>query len=156
MTSLYLGEAFGWQFENTAKVAISQLGEKNIITKRCRKAQLLQAQSHNPVHLGVKILGYIPVLNILAGSLAIYYGITNNSGSSERHHNNKFWILRGVSMILVGPLLIAVDLIKTIHDEIVAAKYIKANSELIAQQFNTPHRHNNPAWPGHPVWCGNS
>ncbi len=156
MTSLYLGDAFGWQSENTAKVAISQLGEKNIIHQRCRKAQLFQAQSHNPVNLGIKILGYIPVLNILAGSLAIYSGITNNSGRSERSHNNNFWILRGVSMILLGPLLIAVDLIKTIHDEIIAAKYIKANPELIAQQFNIPHRHNSPAWPGHPVSCGNS
>lgn len=155
MTSLYLGDAFGWQCKNTAKVALSQLGEKDIITKRCRKAQLIQAESHDPLNLGVKILGYIPVLNILAGGIAIFHGIATPSGSSERPQNNKFWILRGVSMILAGPLLITVDLIKTIHDEIVAAKYIKANSELIAQQFNTPHRHKNPNWPGEHVSCGN-
>ena len=153
MTNLYLGDAFGWQSENTAKVAISQLGENHIIRNRCRKSQLLKAQSFNPLNHGIKIFGYIPVLNILAGGFAIHFGIKSNPGASERPHNNAFWILRGISMILLGPLLIAVDLIKTIYDEIIAAKYIKANPKLIVKHFNVLHKHNNPAWPAHPAWC---
>lgn len=153
MTNLYLGEAFGWQTETIAKVAIAQLGEKNIIAKRCRQAQLLQAESFDPLNFGIKIFGYIP-FNILAGGLAIHHVITNNPEDSSQPYHNAFWILRGVSMIVAGPLLIAVDLIKTIYDEINAAKYIKANPKLMAQ-FNTPHTHNNPGWPGHPIWCNN-
>lgn len=151
MSNLYLGDAFGWQSENIAKVAISQLGDKNVISDRCRKAQLIHAQSFNIENLGIKILGYIPFLNIIAGSVTIYLGI-NERGNSLRPHHNKFWFLRGVSMIVLGPLLIVVDLIKTIHDQIIARKYINANPELI-DKFNVLHTHNEPGWPGHPVDC---
>lgn len=147
---LYLGEAFGWQTDYTAKVAISQLQQQSKITIRCPKAQLMQAQSHLILVNGVKILGYIPVLNILAGGLAIHFA---SSGSSERPNNREFWILRGVCMIFLGPLLAIVDAIKTIHDAIIAKKYRKENPELMAK-FNTAHGHNVPGWPGHPVGCG--
>lgn len=152
MTQLYLGEAFGWQTDSTAKVALSQLQEKSKITKRCPKAQLIQAQSHLPLINAVKILGYIPVLNILAGGLAIYFA--SEGGNSERPHNREFWILRGVCMILFGPLLAIADLIKTICNETIAKKFCKENPELIAK-FNTSHAHNTPGWwpAGQPVRC---
>jgi hypothetical protein len=57
MTQLYLGEAFGWQTDSTAKAALSQLQEKSKITKRCPEAQLVQAKSHLIKINGIKILG---------------------------------------------------------------------------------------------------
>lgn len=146
---LYLGDALGWGSDSTSKVAISQLREKNIIIKRCAKAQVIQSSGPRLLATTVKILGYIPILNIIVGALAIHYASNSNR---QRPHNKEFWILRGVSMILFGPLLIPIDFIKTLCDERIASKYTKKHPELIAQ-FNCPHNHSTPSITGQPVWC---
>lgn len=135
---LYLGDAFGWETKSITKVGISQLREKNIIGNKCAKAELKNHQTGNLI----KVLGYIPVLNIIIGSLAIH-GARKIQNTNQKYnpHTKELTIVRGVSMILFGPLLVPVDAIKTIYDRIVAAVYAKKHPELM-EQFNCPHKHN--------------
>jgi hypothetical protein len=151
INKLYLGDAFGWETDDTAKVAICHLRESSLITKKCPAAQLVKSRSYSVLPHLVKIIGYFPVLNILAGGLAIYGA---EGGNTNRPHNKLFWRLRGVAMILTGPLLIIIDAIKYAYDCRIAAKFSRENPKLI-QQFNTSHTHSAAHWPGHPVMCGN-
>lgn len=131
---LYLGEAFGWESKSTTKVAVSQLREKKTLSnEECAKSQAYNNRTNNLV----KTLGYIPLLNIVMGALAIHHAGNSNL---NRPHHKELTIIRGVSMILFGPLLIPVDAIKTICDKIIAAKYAKKHPELMAE-FNCPHKH---------------
>ncbi len=150
---LYLGDAFGWETESTAKVAISELREEGKISSdsKCPKAQLIKNQSYRSQTNGLKVLGYIPIINIIAGIVAIVFS-TDASNNECRPNNQKFWIARGVAMILTGPLLAIVDLGKFIFDKIMTAKYNKNHKELI-EQFDTDHKHTPAFWAGHPVDC---
>ena len=68
---LYVGSAFGWDTEDLAKVAISQLREEKIIAVSvCPKVHLLKNESYRWMPNIVKILGYVPVINIVAGIAA--------------------------------------------------------------------------------------
>ena len=150
--NLYLGDAFGWETNTIAKTAISQLRERNSISNSaCAKAQLIKNKSHRSQTNGLKVLGYIPIINVIAGIVAIVFSESALS-SGSRSHNNQFWIARGVAMILTGPLLAIVDLGKFIFDNKIAAKYNRTHHELI-NQFDTDHGHTTAFWAGHPVQC---
>lgn len=147
---LYLSAAFGWDSESIAKVAISQLRtESKIYCGTCPKAQLIKNGSFRWQPNMLKLVGYIPVINILAGVFALV-AVRNEYGLSPNHAS--MWKVRGVAMILTGPLLVIVDAIKFIFDSVIAAKYHRENPDLI-EKFNTTHGHSNPPWTGHPVDC---
>ncbi len=148
---LYLGDAFGWDTENNAKVAIAQLRENNSIqTNKCPKAQLIKNESIRWQPNALKILGYIPVVNIIAGIVAI---ATSKDDSLELGPNRTArWTGRGVAMIIGGPLLFIVDLIKFICDHQIVKRYQKKHP-LSIEAFNTSHGHTLAYWPGHPVYC---
>jgi hypothetical protein len=149
---LYLSDAFGWETEWTAKVAISQLREEHIInTSACPKAQLIKNGSYRWMPNVLKILGYIPIINVVAG-IIVFFVIEDQPYYRPSH--KQLWELRGVAMIFTGPLLMAVDLIKFIYDCTVAAKYCQENERIIAR-FDTPHEHSPSYWPGHPIFCNN-
>ncbi|NGX38217.1 MAG: hypothetical protein K1000chlam2_01389 [Chlamydiae bacterium] len=146
--TLYLGGAFGWETESRAKVAISQLRQgSKFFNENCPKAQLIKNGSIRWQANLVKILGYIPIINVLAGVVAITCA---ENGYEPR--NKQMWICRGVAMIFTGPLLLIVDLVKFIFDSTIVAKYNRENPERI-EAFNTSHTHSHPFWPGHPIRC---
>ena len=147
---LYLGDAFGWEIEWTAKVAISQLREESIIsTDKCPKAQLIKNESLRWQPNLLKVLGYLPIINVVAGAVAIYQA---EEGREYRPHHKQMWMGRGVAMVFTGPLLVMVDLIKFLFDCRIAAKYHREKESLI-HQFNTSHGHSPAYWPGHPISC---
>ena len=153
---LYLGDAFGWDTENNAKVAIAQLRENNSIKcgpNDCSEAQLIKNGSIRWLPNALKILGYIPVVNIIAGIVAIATSKDNSSVLGPNHTAR--WRGRGVAMIIGGPLLFIVDLIKFICDHQIVKRYQKDYSASI-EAFNTSHEHTVPCWPGHPVKCLNA
>jgi hypothetical protein len=154
ISKLYLGDAFGWETESTAMVAISQLREESKIDRsKCPKAQLIKNGSVRWQPNVIKILGYIPAINVLAGAIALAFVATSHEDESVlRPHHKTFWILRSVCMIFTGPLLFIVDLIKHIFDSKVVSKYNRDNREAI-EKFNTSHEHSSPPWPLHPVDC---
>lgn len=151
MTKLYLGEAFGWETESRSKMIISQLREENkiVLSSTCPKRQLVKNDMFRLQSNSAKLLGYIPVINIIMGLMAIYYS-SKDSTSGPNHR--AMWIFRGIATILTGPLLIVADLAKTIFDQRIVAKYHREHPQLI-QQFNVPHKHSPSYWPGHPVRC---
>lgn len=136
--NLYLVDAFGWGSESTAKVAISRLRQENIIsTKKCPKVQLIKSESirwHSNI---LKILGYIPGINVIAGIIAMACA---QNEEELRPHNKQFWIGRGVAMIFTGPFLAIADLAKFIFDCTITAKYNRENKRLI-EEFNVLHEH---------------
>lgn len=150
---LYLGDAFGWDTNTTAQVAISQLREEKIINAtKCPKAQLIKNESVRWLPNIIKILGYIPIINVIAGIVAI----KNLDNSPEYHPNHTAkWRGRGVAMILAGPILLVVDLITHISNLRIAKKYMKEHPDLI-ESFNTKHEHTPAYWPKHPVYCKNT
>jgi len=150
MTRLYLGNAFGWDTDTTAKVAIAQLREERIISVgKCPKAQLIKNESIRWQPNILKILGYIPVINIIAGIIAI----ANSENSREYNPNHTaLWRGRGVAMIFGGPLLLVVDSIVHLYNLSIANGYSNDHANLI-QAFNTAHAHTPAYWPGHPVYC---
>lgn len=148
---MYLGDAFGWDTENNAKVAIAQLRENNLIqTNKCPKAQLIKNESIRWQPNALKILGYIPVFNIIAGIVAIAAAKNDLLGLGPDHTAR--WRGRGVAMIIGGPLLFIVDLIKFIGDRDIVKRYQKAHPQLI-EAFNTSHGHTTAYWPGYPISC---
>jgi hypothetical protein len=148
--TLYLGDAFGWDTEYTAKVAILELKSKQLISvNRCVKAQLLVNQPIRWKANAVKILGYIPIVNVILGAAVIIYPPDNNKGC--RPHNKQAWIQRGIAMIVTGPLLAIVDLVKYIFDCKIVKQYL-ADHVNVMQQFNTLHKHT-PVRPGSPIHC---
>lgn len=147
---LYLGDAFGWDTESTAKVAISQLRSENTIrTEECPCAQLIKNASFRWLPNGLKILGYIPIVNVFAGIVA-FRNSEGFSGSGPNHMIR--WKIRGAAMIVGGPLLLAVDLIKHLFNLRIVNNYNREHADLI-QAFNTNHRHSPSFWPGHPIHC---
>ena len=150
MTRLYLGNAFGWDTEATAKVAIAQLrAERMISVDKCPQAQLIKNESIRWHPNILKILGYIPVLNLIAGIVAI----ANAESSHEYGPNHTaLWRGRGVAMILSGPLLLIVDLIVHLYHLRIVNRYNSDHPNLI-EAFNTTHAHTPAAWAGHPVFC---
>ncbi len=149
---LYLGDAFGWENEQTATVAISQLREQKVIDcNNCPKAQLVKNGSHSGLTNSLKFLGYIPGINYIAGALAIGYSSPHGSKSLGPNHQQR-WVIRGITMIIFGPLLAIVDLIKFIADKNFAAQYYKDHPKLVGS-FNVDHDHTLPYWPGHPISC---
>lgn len=54
-------------------------------------------------------------------------------------------------MILTGPLLLIVDLVKDIFNCKITEKYIQENKKLI-EKFHF-HKHSKAMWIGHPVDC---
>jgi hypothetical protein len=149
-TRLYLSDAFGWDTESTAMVAISQLREESTnYRNKCPKSQLIKNASLRWQPNLAKILGYLPVVNVIAGTLAILYA---KNEPELRPNHRQMWVVRGVAMILTGPLLFVADLIKFIFDSVVVAKYNRENQRLI-QMFTVSHSHSIPPWPGHPVSC---
>lgn len=150
---LYLADAFGWDTESKAKVAIAQLREEKIIdNQKCPKAQLIYNESVRGLPNLLKMIGYIPVINIFAGILAITQS-PNNSAKYEPNHSAR-WKMRGVAMILTGPLLLIVDAIKFVYELKIANKYGKDHPKLM-EAFNPSHKHTIAYWPGHPVDCIN-
>ena len=148
---LYLGHAFGWDTEITAKVAISQLRDKQIIsTHDCPKAQLIKNRSYRRIPNTLKLIGYFPGLHIVAGIVAIAHSWKNSHACDPNHQN--MWIGRGIAMIIAGPGLLVVDAIKYLFDMHIANMYKKANPAAM-QAFNTPHGHTTAYWPGHPIRC---
>lgn len=148
---IYLADAFGWDTETTAKVAIAQLREKKVIALKCPKAQLLRNESFRWKPNLLKILGYIPIINVIAGIIAIM-----NSEKNEvfcPNHTEK-WKRRGVAMIVGGPLLLIVDLIAHVYHLSIADKYKKDHPDLI-KAFDTgaDHYHTQAWYPGYPVYC---
>jgi hypothetical protein len=150
ISRLYLGDAFGWDTESAAKVAISQLRESNEIkTNKCPASQLLLNESVRWYPNALKFAGYIPVLNIIAGVLAITY---SESGMGVGPDHTPKWIGRGVAMMFGGPLLLIVDLVKYLYDRSIVDQYNAAYPALI-EAFNVTHNHTKAYWPGHPVDC---
>ncbi len=150
--NLYLADAFGWDVESTAKVAISRLREEKIISRdKCPKAQLIKNGSLRWQPNLLKFFGYIPVVNVLAG-IAIIAQADSVDKEFFRPDHRQFWIARGVAMIFTGPLLFLVDLVKVIYDYTVFLKFKEENKGLI-EAFNTSHKHTPAYWPGHPIFC---
>lgn len=138
LVNLYLGDAFGWENELTAKATISRLRQESTISaEKCPKAQLIKNGAIRRNTNILKILGYIPVINVAAGIVAI---ASAQNEAECRPHNKQFWVCRGVAMILTGPLLAVIDLAKFIFDCVIAYKYSKENKEQI-EAFNTSHNH---------------
>lgn len=151
MTRLYLADAFGWDTDTTAKVAIAQLREERIIkVNNCPKAQLIKNESIRWQPNTIKILGYIPVINVIAGIVAICY--SGNPGHEFGPNHTAFWRARGVAMIFGGPLLFVVDLIAHLYHLSIANNYSNDHANLI-QAFDTTHTHTRPLWEGYPVYC---
>lgn len=150
MTRLYLANAFGWDTDTTAKVAIAQLREEGIIrADKCPKAQLIKNESIRWQPNILKILGYIPVINFFAGILAI---VSSESSHESAPNHNALWKCRGVAMIFGGSLLLIVDLIVHLFNLYIAHNYSNDHPDLI-EAFNTSHGHTPAYWPGHPVYC---
>ncbi len=154
LSKIYLGDAFGWDTEAKSKVAISTLREENKIeTNKCPKAQLIKNEWFRGFSNAPKVLGYLPVLNVIVGISEIIFGLSAGEEETTRPNNGLFWIARGVVTILTGPLLAVVDLAKTLYDWTIVEKYNTENQGLI-DAFNTSHGHSKSYWPGHPVSCG--
>jgi hypothetical protein len=150
MNKIYLGNAFGWDTERTAKVAISQLRDEGIIhVGGCAKAQLIKNESFRWMSNVLKVLGYVPALHIVAGIVAIV-NPEGSRGCSPNHNAN--WRWRGVAMIVGGPLLFIADLIQHLFDLRAVNQYNQAHPNAM-QAFDVAHRHNKPPYAGHPVWC---
>ena len=151
VSRIYLGDAFGWDTESTAKTAIAQLREEKIISiDKCPKAQLIKNKSIRWLPNILKILGYIPVINVIAGIVAIANSEISHLGCGPNHAAK--WRGRGVAMILGGPLLLVVDLIVHVSNLSIANKYSRDHADLI-EAFNTTHEHTPALWPGFPVLC---
>ncbi len=151
---LYLGDAFGWDTESLAKVAIAQLRAKGAISARaCPQAQLLKNESMRWMPNVVKMAGYIPGVNVVAGLMALGYAKDSSRGYAPNHTNS--WRWRGTLMILAGPLLLIVDLIKYIYNLRVACQYRRDNPEAM-RGFAVQHGHTIAYWPGHPIRCQES
>jgi hypothetical protein len=148
---IYLADVFGWDTEWTAKVAISQLRNDFFISSsKCPKAQLIKNGSIRWQPNLLKAVGYIPGLNIVAGIMAM--ALAENEHTLRPNDHKKWWMIRGIAMILTGPLLLIVDLIKFIFDVQIVLKYNKEHKDII-KKFDTLHTHTNPPWPMHPVSC---
>ncbi|MBY0529027.1 MAG: hypothetical protein K2P51_02430 [Rhabdochlamydiaceae bacterium] len=147
---LYLSDAFGWDTEARSKVALSQLRE-DVPSYRttCPKAQLIKNCSYHWQPNTIKFLGYIPILNLFAGALAIS---SAENGREFRPNNKQFWVARGIAMIFTGPALLIADLLKYAYDRSVMAAYGKTHPNYM-DQFNTSHRHSIAFWTGHPIEC---
>jgi hypothetical protein len=78
----------------------------------------------------LKVAGYLPVFNITLAILAVVAD-QDEDNKCFRPRNSHFWAIRAITMILLGPLLIIVDLIKTIYDANIAYKYYKENPAKI-------------------------
>lgn len=145
----------GWDTESTAKVAIAQLREKNLIqTNKCPKAQLIRNESIRWMPNVLKILGYFLGLNIIVGIVVIVAAKDESKGDLPKlgpDHTAR-WRGRGVAMIFGGPLLFIIDLIKFICNRSIVNRYQKAHPQLI-EAFNTSHGHTLAYWPRHPVFC---
>jgi hypothetical protein len=151
VNGLYLGDAFGWDTENTAKVAITQLRTQNLIdVEKCPKAQLIKNRYLRWLPNVLKIFGYIPGINVVAGIVAIANSKKDSDALGPNHTAR--WIGRGIVMIISGPLLLVIDLIKYLFDRNTANRYSKNNPDLM-NAFNTSHGHNTPPYPGHPIRC---
>lgn len=145
--NLFLGPAFGWETEGRNKVAISQLRERDpFYSHRCPKAQLIKNKSYQSMNNTTKILGYIPVINVIVGIIIL----TQIKNLDPKYQDT--WRARGIAVIFAGPLLFVVDMIKFISDVKIVAKYEQQFPDLI-KEFNTTHDHTPSYWPGHPVDC---
>lgn len=156
MGDLYLNNAFGWEAEPLAKVAITQLRVAlKISDTECPGKQLAKNSAGRIWTNMAKFAGYIPVINVIVGTVIVGFALNANSvfaGNEYRPNNRAWWMRRGIATICTGPLLIIVDLIKFLYDLSVAAEYKTANEALI-DRFNTGHEHSRPPYPGHPVRC---
>ncbi len=156
--TLYLRDAFGWHSEYTAKVAFAQLaeiGDEFIDSRDCPQKQFIEeGSSHHGLWNSIKILGYVPGMNVITGIFILKY-CGNRDPAPSRSHDKQLWMLRGVAMIFTGPLLIVIDLIKFIYDCRIASKYRQEYPERVGQ-FDPTHPHTTPFWPGHPVECEDS
>lgn len=147
---LYLGYAFGWDTESIAKVAICQLREKKLIDhQKCPKAQLIRNEYIRQLPNILKISGYIPVINVIAGAVAIAHAFHSDKYSPN---NAVEWRGRGVAMIFCGPILFIVDLIVHIYHLKIANKYSKEHPNLI-EAFNAEHKHTRIYLPAQKVKC---
>lgn len=151
MMRLYPGNAFGWDTEFIAKVAIVQSREIYRADQlKCPKSQLIKNESIRWLPNILKIFGYIPGLNLMAGVTACI-GSRGSPRYSPNHTAN--WIGRGVAMIVTGPLLLIVDLIVHLYHLSVAKRY-EYEHQMLMGIFNVRHRHAvHGRWPGHPVQC---
>lgn len=150
---LFVGDAWGWETESRSQVAIHQLRTAGTIQNdKCAKAQLIKNDRLRSLGNTCKVLGYIPVINVVAGIFAINEGYSQVSKELGPNHS-KDWKIRGVTIILAGPLLIIVDLIIFIVDQVMMRKVLKENPTL-PDQFNVNHEHQEMGfWPGVPVEC---
>ncbi len=147
--TLYLRDAFGWHSEYTDKVAFAQLTDKNsscITPGVCLQRQFEERSSYNRLGNSVKILGYVPVINVIIGILILTVSKFNNL-DPNRPNNKQLWMVRGVAMIFTGPLLIVIDLIKFLYDCRIASKYRQEYPHNI-RQFDHTHEHTYPLLPG--------
>lgn len=79
---------------------------------------------------GTKVLGYIPVINVIIGIIRIlFFSKDYKNQNTEDKANSKQHILRGVAEILVGPLLLIPDLIVTLRDRSVVKAYMSKHPE---------------------------
>lgn len=156
MTKLYSINVFGWDTNTTAKVAIAQLKEERVFSEdKCPKALLIHNQSIRWQPNILKILGYIPVINVVVGIAIISEKLANADSDNTSKYNpnyNGFWKARAVAMIFCGPLLLVVDLIVHLHHLRFAKRYSHDHANFI-QAFNTTHNHSEAHWPGHPIFC---
>lgn len=141
MERIYLCEAFGWCTQSEAQVAISQL--RTIAPAQfaftCPGAQLNKYFVYYASLNVFKILGYIPVVNVILGIAAIIYGVAYERIEviHAETHSAK-WLLRGILMIVTGPLLFIIDFIKMLQNRALASTY--SNPEL-RRNINTDHNH---------------
>lgn len=150
LDKLYLSDALGWDTPSRSVVALAQLREDNQIDRsKCPKAQLIKNCTYHWQPNMLKGAGYFPILNFFAGAIAI---ATAENKPELRPNNKEFWTLRGVAMILTGPLLFFVDLGKYLFDLPVVSAYHRAHPKLM-EEFNPNHGHSTPPWTGHPVEC---
>ncbi len=149
VNQLYLGYAFGWDTESIAKVAICQLREKNLIAQKCPKAQLIRNEYIRQLPNILKIFGYIPVINVIAGAVAIAHAFHSDKYSPN---NAVEWRERGVAMIFCGPILLVVDLIVHLYHLKIANQYSETHTDLI-EAFNVTHKHTKIHLPAQQVRC---
>jgi len=163
---LFLGEPLGWETESRSKVAIAQWRDvnpprllytrdgRNYYNDTCPKAQLIKNEGYRSNTNLVKVLGYIPGLNIFMGIFtAIVLETSSISDVTKYHpHHTAFWRVRYVMMIIAGPLLLIGDLIKFVYDLSVIKAYERLHPEKI-RSFDVAHNHTRAHWMGHPVTC---
>jgi hypothetical protein len=149
---LNLGDAFGWETEERAKMAILQMQEfDGKYSKECPQALLVKNEPYRDQNNGCKGYAYIPLVNIALGLCMIYYGATEDFHWGPKTELRAKWIIRGVATTLTGPLMILVDLVKFLFDLVVTKIYAHKNPEQM-EKFNCHFDHGRSWWPGHPIY----